>query len=158
MSTRDVFTQQEASELLTKNEDELRHILELRVNAVQQDPSLSLQPSIEVRETPFESIELPPWIQNVVDSMIATALRQAHKVLCSTAEEFKELRANLIGALGVGGSAAVIAMAAFLTGTLGMAAALGTVIATIVIKKIGEPALRSGKEALCTELKKMLPD
>ena len=158
MSTQDVFTEEEASELLAKNEEELRRLLALRVNAVRQDPSLSLQPSIEVRESPFESIELPPWIQNIVDSMVSTALRQCHKVLCSTTAEFTELRANLVGALGIGGTAAVIGLAAFLTGTLGMVAALATVVATIVIKKIGAPTLNAGHQTLCDELEKMLPD
>jgi len=60
--------------------------------------------------------------------------------LCSDLSEFADLRTSLVGALGLGGSAAVIALAAFLTGTLGMAAALATIVATIIIKKIGGPS------------------
>lgn len=158
MSTKVIFSQQEAEELLTKDEEALTNLLALRVNAVQQDVSLSLQPTFEVQVSPQEAVTLPPWIQNTVDAMIATALRQSHNVLCSGLPEFASLRANLLEALGFGGSAAVIALAAFLTGTLGIAAALASILATIVIKKIGKPSLIAGHKTLCAELKKMLPD
>ena len=157
MSTQEVFVKEEAEELLAKDEEELTELLALRVNAVQQDVSLSLQPTFEVQESTLE-VALPPWIKNTVDAMIATALRQSHHVLCSDLPEFADLRANLAGALGLGGSAAVIALAAFLTGTLGIAAALATILATIVIKKIGGPSLKAGHQTLCAELEKLLPD
>jgi uncharacterized protein (UPF0261 family) len=157
MSTQVVFKQQEAEELLAKDEKELTELLALRVNAVQQDVSLSLQPTFEVQVSPLE-VALPPWIKNTVDAMIVTALRQSYNVLCSDLPEFADLRTSLVGALGLGGSAAVIALAAFLTGTLGMAAALATVLATIVIKKIGGPSLKAGHQTLCAELEKSLHD
>lgn len=157
MSTETIFSQEEAQELLSKDPDELNQLLALRVDAVQQDVSLSLQPTFEVQVSPFEAVDLPPWIQETIDVMISTALRQAHKVLCSDMREYADLRARLIGAMGLGGSAAVLALAAFLTGTLGMVAALATVVATIVVKKIGEPALQAGHTTLCTELEKLLP-
>ncbi len=156
MNTQNVFSVQEAEELLSMDEVELNSLLELRINALHTDASLSLQPTFEVPDVGLE-VALPPWIQNTVDAMIATALRQAHNVLCSEQPEFTDLRKSLIDALGLGGSAAVIAMAAFLTGTLGLAAAIATVLATIVIKKIGGPALQAGHRTLCKELEKMLP-
>lgn len=158
MSTQEIFSQQEAEALLTKDEQELTQLLSMRINAVQQDVGLTLQPSFEVEELSFEALTLPPWIQKTVDVMIATALRQSHSVLCSDLPEFADLRDKLLGVLGVGGSTAVIALAAFLTGTLGIAAALATVLATIVIKKIGEPAIKAGHQTMCSELKKLLPD
>ena len=157
MITQEGFTKQEAEELLTKDEEELTELLALRVNAVQQDMSLSLQPTFEVQDPTLE-VALPPWIKNTVDAMIVTALRQSHNVLCSGLTEYASLRANLVGALGLGGTAAVIALAAFLTSTLGIAAALATVLATIVIKKIGEPSIKAGHQTLCSELEKLLPD
>jgi len=39
---------------------------------------------------------------------------------------------------------------------LGIAAAVATVIATIVIKRIGEPAIKAGHRRMCEELKKSL--
>jgi hypothetical protein len=157
MSTQDLFSEQEVEALLTKDEEELTELLTLRVNAVQQDVSLSLQPTFEVQESTLE-VALPPWVKNTVDAMIVTALRQSHNVLCSGLPEFAGLRANLVGALGLGGTAAVITLAAFLTSTLGIAAALATVLATIVIKKIGEPSLKAGHRTLCSELEKLLSD
>jgi len=71
MSTQEVFMKQEAEELLTKDEYELTELLALRVNAVQQDVSLSLQPTFDVQDPTLE-VALPPWIQNTVDAMIAT--------------------------------------------------------------------------------------
>jgi ABC-type dipeptide/oligopeptide/nickel transport system ATPase component len=158
MSTQDVFTPQEAETLLALDEEALTELLGLRVNAIQQDVSLSLQPTFKLQGSTLEAFTMPPWIKKTVDAMIITALRQSHKVLCSDLPEFKDLRANLVGALGLGGSAAVIALAAFLTGTLGIAAALATVLATIVIKKIGGPMLKAGHQTLCAELAKLLPD
>jgi ABC-type dipeptide/oligopeptide/nickel transport system ATPase component len=158
MSSQEVFSQQEAETLLTMDEEELNRLLSMRVNAIQQDVSLSLHPTFEVQVSSFEAMTLPPWIQKTVDAMIVTALRQSHSVLCSDLPEFADLRVKLLGVLGLGGSAAVIALAAFLTGTLGMAAALATVLATIVIKKIGEPSLQAGHKTLCAELEILLPD
>jgi hypothetical protein len=157
MSTQAVFSKNEAEELLGMDEEKLTELLALRVDAVHQDVSLILQPTFEVEDSKYE-VELPPWIKKTVDTMIATALRQSHNVLCSDQKEYTELRDNLAGALGLGGSTAVIALAAFLTGTLGIAAALATILATIVIKKIMGPSFIAGKQTLCAELEKLLPD
>ena len=134
MSTQEVFAEQEADELLMKDEVELTDLLALKVKAIQEDMSLSLKSTFEVQDFTLEVV-LPPWIKDGY-SMIATALRQSHNVLCSDLPEFSQFRGSLIGALGIGGSTAVIAIASFLTGTLGIAAALATVVATIVIKRL----------------------
>ena len=152
----DEALQVEANSLLEMPEDNLNQLLGMRVQAINEDLSLSLQPTFDVERSPFESITLPPWIQKTVDSMIITALRQSHNVLCSNEKEFEDIRNKLVAALGLGGSTAVIALAAFLTGTLGLAAALATVLATIVIKKIGQPALIAGHKTMCAELGNML--
>jgi ABC-type dipeptide/oligopeptide/nickel transport system ATPase component len=146
----------EAERLLDLSEDELNQLLEMRVNAIQQDVSLSLQPSFEVEISPFEAVRLPAWVQKTVDAMIKTALEQTHHVVCSSDPDYLPLRTQLVSALGLGGTAAVLAFAAFLTTTLGVAAALATVIATIIIKKIGEPALKTGHQTLCAEFEAAL--
>lgn len=148
----------EAEMLLTLNEDELTQLLALRVNAIQSDISLSLQPTIEVEYSPFEAVRLPAWIQKTVDAMVKSALEHSHKVLCSDDADYVDIRSKLTAALGLGGTAAVLAFATFLTSTLGVAAALATVLATIVIKMIGEPALKAGHQTLCAELKTMLQE
>ncbi len=53
MSTETIFSQEEAQELLSKDPDELNQLLALRVDAVQQDVSLSLKPIFEVQVSPF---------------------------------------------------------------------------------------------------------
>ncbi|MAT42169.1 MAG: hypothetical protein CL609_07490 [Anaerolineaceae bacterium] len=142
--------------MLAMDEDELSQLLGLRINAIQSDIGLSLQPSIEVELSPFEAVRLPTWVQKTVDAMIKTALEQSRNVLCSEEPDFDNIRNQLIAAMGLGGTALVLAFAAFLTSTLGIAAALATVLATIVIKKIGEPTIKAGHHTMCVELNKIL--
>ena len=156
--TQSEAAQAEAQSLLDMQENELEYLLTMRLNAIQEDPSLSLQPTFEVEASTLESFTMPPWIKSTVDSMIDSALRQGHRVLCSTDEEFSSLRAQLVAALGLGGTAAVLAFTSFLITTLGFAAALASIVATIVIKKIGEPTIQAGHKTMCAELTKMLND
>lgn len=159
MSTQESFTQEiletDAQTLLTLSEDELNQLLGMRVHAIQMDMNHSLQPSFEVTRSPLEA-SLPRWIQRTVDAMIKTALVQSHNVLCSNDPDYAGIRNQLLTTLGLGGTAAVIAFAGFLTSTLGIAVALATVLATIVIKKIGEPTLIAGHQTMCIELKNLL--
>jgi hypothetical protein len=158
MSDKNIFLGQsrndEAQELLEMDEAELKELLVQRLDAIQKNVDLSLRPSFEVERYPLEKISLPPWIQKTVDAMIQTALRQTYNVVCSSEAAYAGLRTQLLAALGVGGAAAVLAFSSFLITTLGFAAALATVVATIVIKKIGEPAVRAGHQTMCDELKK----
>jgi ABC-type dipeptide/oligopeptide/nickel transport system ATPase component len=157
MNIRDSSTQEilasEAEMLLELSEGELNQLLEMRVSAIQQDISLSFQPSIEVAASPFEAVRMPAWVQKTVDAMIKTALEQTHNVICSDDPDYLPLRTQLVSTLGLGGTAAVLTFAGFLTTTLGVAAALATVVATIIIKKIGEPALKAGHQTMCVEMK-----
>jgi len=155
-SSTKALLQAEAEALLTLSEDELNQLLGLRVQAIQSDISLSLQPSIEVETTPFEAIRIPHGVQKIVDAMVETALKQCHNVLCSEDPDYASLRTQLSAALGLGGTALVLAFATFLTSTLGIAAALATVLATIIIKKIGEPTLQAGHQAMCAGLLEIL--
>jgi hypothetical protein len=146
----------EARELLGMDEQELTQLLVQRLNAIQKNVELSLQPTFEVAPSSLEKITLPPWIQKTVDVMVQTSLLQTYSVICSSETTYSDLRKQLLGALGVGGTAAVLALSSFLIGTVGLAAALATVVATIVIKKIGEPAIKAGHQTMCKELKKIL--
>jgi hypothetical protein len=145
----------EARELLGMDESELVQLLAQRLNAIQKNVDLSLQPTFQVEPSPLEKITLPPWLQKTVDVMVQTALRQTYNVICSSEAAYSDLRKQLLGALGVGGTVAVLAFSSFLISTLGLAAALATVVATIVIKKIGEPAIKAGHQTMCEELKKI---
>jgi hypothetical protein len=157
---RDVFLSQsrneEAQELLELDEPELMRLLVQRLDAIHKNIELSLQPSFEVEASPLEKITLQPWIQKTVEVMVQTALRQTYNVVCSSEAAYADIRKQLLGGLGVGGTAAVLTFSSFLISTLGFAAALATVVATIVIKKIGEPAIRAGHQTMCEELKKTL--
>lgn len=148
--------QNEARDLLDMNEQELMHLLAERVDAIHQNVDLSLLHSFEIDRSPLEKRNLPPWIDKTVQAMVTTALRQTYNVVCSSEPAYSGLRTQLLGALGVGGTAAVLAFSSFLVSTIGFAAALATVIATIVIKKIGEPAIMAGHKTMCNELKKEL--
>ncbi len=148
--------QQEVATLLDQDAYELEYLLGLRVKAIQENIELSLKPTFEVAESTKE-VSLPPWVYKTVESMINAALRQSHSVLCSDAHEYADIRNQLKAALGLGGTAAVLTFTAFLTSTLGLAAALASIVATIIIKKIGKPALRAGHQTMCAELAKLLP-
>jgi hypothetical protein len=160
MNAQNVFLSEsrtvEARELLEMDEQELMELLVQRLGAIQKNVELSLQPTFEVASSSLEKISLPPWIEKTVDVMVQTSLRQTYSVVCSSEAAYSDLRKQLLGALGVGGAAAVLAFSAFLISTLGLAAALATVVATIVIKKIGEPAIKAGHQTMCEELKKIL--
>lgn len=160
MLTQDGFENRkrddEARELLGMNEQELVQLLAQRVDAIQKNVDLSLRPSFDVDTLTLEKRSLPPWIEKTVDAMVKTGLRQTHSVVCSSEAAYSILRTQLLGALGVGGTAAVLALSSFLISTLGFATALATVVATIVIKKIGEPAIKAGHKTMCDELKKKL--
>ena len=157
-STTQTILESEAEMLLSLSEADLNEMLAMRVNAIQSDLSLALQPAIAVEKSPFEAVRIPDWIRKTVATMIQTALEQSHNVICSDDPDYLPLRTQLVSALGLGGTAAVLAFAGFLTTTLGFAAALATVVATIIIKKIGEPTLQAGHQAMCTELKTMLQE
>jgi hypothetical protein len=155
-STMESAIQTEAAALLEMDEASLEQLLAARLTAIQQDPSLSLQPTFEVQE--FGLADLPPWIGGPIQDMVNTALRQMHRVLCSGEEEFRDLRNQLVGAiLGGGGLAAIVTFVAGMLTGIGLAAAVATIIATIVIKKVGQPAFDAGVERLCAELALLLP-
>ncbi len=145
-----------AEELLAMSEGELNTLLESRVAALSANPSLSLEASVAPPGA-LEAFEIPPWVEKTAKQMLNTAIRQLYNVVCSADADYAGLRAQLISALGVGGTAAVVALAGFLTSGVGLAAALASVIATILIKKIVQPALAAGLKTLCQELAAYLP-
>lgn len=151
------LTQEAAEELLAMTDEELDRLLGARVLALHSDPSLSLEASFELKPTALESLMVPPWLRKTAEQMVNTAIHQTYNVACSKDPDYGKLRDELLASLGVGGTAAVIALAGFLTSTVGLAAALASVIATIIVKKILGPALAAGHETMCKELKDYLP-
>ena len=101
----------------------------------------------------LEAFDVPPWIEKTAKQMLNTAIHQTYKVACGTDADYKQLRDELITSLGISGTVAVIALAGFLTTTVGLAAALVSVIATILVKRILGPALTAGHKTMCEELK-----
>lgn len=158
MSTQEIITEDTAEELLKMKEDDLQILLEGRIIALHEDPSLSLRPSFGLETNDLEAIKAPRWLQRTVEEMINTALRQTYNVVCSNDPDFKQLRDQLLAALGLGGTAAVIAFTTFLTSTVGLAVAIASVIATIIIKKIGLKTIEAGHKVMCEELGKLVPE
>lgn len=158
MSDKSFLTDEAAADLLGMPDDQLDRLLEARVQALHGDPSLSLESAFEPETGALESFEMPPWIEKTAKQMLNTAIHQTYKVACGTDDDYKQLRDELIAALGISGTTAVIALAGFLTTTVGLAAALASVVATILVKRILGPALTAGHKTMCEELKAYLPE
>ncbi len=158
MTTQGLLTQEAAEELFATPNEELDQLLQARMMAIQMDPSLILQPSFHTKPADdLESFGVPNWIKKTVDAMIKTATHQTHDVVCSDDPDFKDLRDRLVAALGLGGTAAVLALSGLLITTFGLAAALASVVATIIIKTILGPTFDKGHDVMCKELEKSLP-
>ena len=158
MTDRSFLTDEEASELLGMPDHQLDRLLEARIQALHEDPSLSLESAFAPEAAALEAFEMPPWIEKTAKQMLNTAIHQIYNVACGTDDDYKQLRDELITSLGISGTTAVIALTGFLTTTVGLAAALASVIATILIKRILGPALSAGHKTLCKELKAYLPE
>lgn len=158
MAVGSFLTEEAAARLLATPEEELDRLLEARVLALQADPSLSLEASFDVEETALEALTAPPWLRKTAKQILNTAIKQVYLVVCGTDPDYKKLRDELIAGLGISGTAAVIALSGFLVSTVGLAAALASVIATILVKRILGPALGAGYETACRELKEYLPE
>jgi hypothetical protein len=152
MTDKSFLSDEAAADLLGMPDDQLDQLLEARVLALHSDPSLSLESAFEPETGALESFDVPPWIGKTVQQMLNTAIHQTYSVACGTDADYKN------AALGISGTTAVIALAGFLTTTVGLAAALASVIATILIKRILGPALATGHKTMCKELKAYLPD
>ena len=63
--------------------EQLDHLLDATVMALQKDPSLSLQPSFEPEPTPLEALTVPTWLQKTVEETVNTAIRQTYHVVYS---------------------------------------------------------------------------
>jgi len=95
MTTQDFLTEETAEELLGMTDEQLDHLLNARVMALQKDPGLSLQPSFEPEPTPLEALTVPTWLQKTVEEMVNTAIRQTYHVVCSKDPDYKGIRDDL---------------------------------------------------------------
>lgn len=157
MSIQAILTQEAAAELLEMNEDDLHQLLGERMMALRMDPALSLEPSFDLEKRGLGPIELPPGVKRIIQKMVNTAIQQTYNVVCSEDPDYKKDRDDLLGALGLGGTALALGFSAFLVANFGLAIGVASVLATIVIKKIGLRTIAAGHKATCEELGKILP-
>jgi hypothetical protein len=153
MTSGSILPEEQARALLALDEGALRQQLGLQLSAMYTDPSRSLQPAPHAQAlAAMAPITLPPWVPAAVDAMVNRAAEELEKVLCGTDPTYVDLRNKLISATGLGEVALVGAVTVFLAGPLGITLAVAGILATIIVKTVGEPAINAGIEEICKAL------
>ncbi len=153
MPAGSILPEEQAQALLALDEATLRQQLGRQLSAMYADPSRSLQPIPEARAlAALAPITLPAWVPAAVEAMVNRAVEELKHVLCSADPKYADLRSKLINAAGFGQVALVEGVTAFLAGPLGLTLAVAGILATIIVKTVGEPAIIAGIEEVCRAL------
>ena len=144
-----------AKDLLKKDEDQLYELLGLRQLKIEED--LTVQGDFELSVTYAEHMGPMENIQKIGRRVFNKLNFQAYGLVCGTDPDDEEDRNKIVGAIGFGTEAAVIALSGILVSSFGIAAAIAGVIAAIIIKRFAEPALNEGIAAICEIWKDDLP-
>jgi hypothetical protein len=153
MASTTILPEEQARELLDLDEAVLRQQLGMQLSAIYNDPQRSLQPAPSARAMAALTLPtLPPWASAAVEALVNRAKGELEKVLCSQDPTYADLRNKLITATGLGELALVEAVTAFLAGPLGISMAIAGILAAIIVKTVGEPAINSGIESICQSL------
>lgn len=126
--------------LLTADEEELFAELGIRARGLVEDPSQagSFDPDVTYSEAEM----------GVLDAVRAFGRRlfnrwnsELHSLLCGSDPDYTADREQIANALGVGETAVAAALVTVLVGSLGLAPALATVIAAIIVRRFFKPTL-----------------
>jgi hypothetical protein len=139
---RDVRADAEAavSALLGADEDQLFAELGIRARALAEDPAAAgnFDPDVSYAEAQMGALD---DVRAFGRRLFGRWQRELYELICGEDRESTADRAELGNALGLGEAAAAAFVATLLVGTLGMAPALATVFAAIVVKRFFASAL-----------------
>ena len=118
--------------LIDRDEETLYQELGARVRAMSVNPALggAFDPGLPAIETLGPIDEIRSFGRRVFKH----ASKEAYGVACGDDPEYADERGKLKAAFALGKDAAAAALAVFLVGTLGLAAAVAAVVATLLIK------------------------
>ena len=156
MNVQNQLSRPAAEELLSRDTDQLYELLGLRLKATEEDLNKqgNLEPEIEYPE----HLGLMEDLQKIGRRVFNKIHTQAYTLVCGTSQEDEADRNKIIAAFGIGAEATVIALTSVLISTFGLAAAIAGVVAALIVRRFGEPALNEGHAAMCEIWREYLPD
>lgn len=138
--------------LLESDEDQLFEQLGIRAQAIRANPavSASFQPAVVYEATTMGVME---DVRDLGRRIFRRWNREAHKLVCGGEDMDKEDREKLAAAFGLGDAAVAGVIASLMVSSFGVAPAIATVIAALVIKRFFRPAY----DEFCDFWKEKLP-
>jgi len=133
------ITDQQISELLQSDEDQLLEQLGMRSAVVSRDVTRSADFQLSVKAADIAAMGIKDDMKVVGGKIVRRWNRSAYELACGTDPDDSRSREDLQKALGIGEGAAIAALTAGLIG-IGLMAALAPLIATIIVKKFFNPA------------------
>jgi hypothetical protein len=127
--------------LLSAEEDQLFAELGIRARALAADPTIggTFDPDVVYREAEMGALE---EVRSFGQRLFMRWNRELHTIVCGGDPDDAADRAELVDALGVSEIAAAGYLATLIAGNLGIAPALATVAAAIVIRRFFSPAVK----------------
>jgi len=133
------ITDQQISELLQSDEDQLLEQLGMRSAVVSRDVTRSADFQLSVKAADIAAMGIKDDMKVLGGKIVRRWNRSAYELACGTDPDDSRSREDLQRALGIGEGAAIAALTAGLIG-IGLMAALAPLIATIIVKKFFNPA------------------
>jgi hypothetical protein len=145
-----------ADELLDKSPDQLYEILGMRAKAVEED--VGQQGTFEPEVAYSDHMGAMEDLQKLGRRIFAKVHLQAYGLICGSDSDDEDDRRKVIGALGIGWSAAVVTLSGVLVSSFGIGAAIAGVIAALVINRFAKPVAEEGYKGMCELWKEYLPE
>jgi hypothetical protein len=140
------------AKLLTADDDTLYEQLGMRARAVQSQAPGAMQYGVALTHDANVMGPLDD-LRTLGKRLLARWNGELYKVFCGSEDADKKDRDSLFNAIGLGEVAIAAAMTGVLVSSFAVAPAVAAVVAALVVKRIGKPAV----EVLCEEWKKRLP-
>ncbi|MEM9955772.1 MAG: hypothetical protein AAF846_29505 [Chloroflexota bacterium] len=151
-----MISEQQAENLLTRPESELRLLLANSLSAIQAEPSLGKTESVfdegfqgalerGGRETPSN------LMSNIADTIIQSSIDFTYQLICSSDDEMKNTRTQVLDAINVKNATVVVLISQYLIG-VGFSHAVAAVIAAIVVQYLSK-IVKDGSKPLCEHFK-----
>ena len=144
-----------AGDLLSKNTDQLYELLGLRIKAVEEDPEISGQ--IELKVEYSDHMGPMDDLKKIGLRMFNKVHTQVYELFCGSNPDDEEDRDKILAALKISWEATLTAITGILITTFGLGAAFAGVLATLIIKRFAQPAVKEGHKGLCEYWKEYLP-
>jgi hypothetical protein len=121
------------------DDDAMLEELALRAYAILKDPAIagSLNPDVAIEAT---HLGVADDLRELGTRIYKRIMRELYSVVCGDATEDKKDRESILSSIGASDVVLGAAIAAVLTTTFGMAPAVATVAAALLIKRIFNPA------------------